>query len=169
MTSTRVYIRDVNLLENLNDKIVSSGNAMSNIDQNVNSYLNGVISDLESQLSVIQQNLQAAESRLSNAEAALSACQALVIMTPMGPMPPNCGCEEAEVAAASAEVSKWRGRYERGQQIMGECRGEIAEYNSPSGGHGLIANMSESQTPKASMLLNDCFDKLQDILNAPMQ
>jgi hypothetical protein len=169
MASTKIYIRDVNLLEELQDRIVSSGEAMSGIDRNVVSSLDSVMSTLESNLAIVRQKLESAESRLSNAEAALAACESQVIMTTMGPMPPDCGCEQSEVAAANAEVSKWKGRYERGQQIVSECRSEIAEYNSTTGGHGLIVNMTENQTPKASMLLSDCLARLQDILNANMQ
>ena len=82
----------------------------------------------------------------------------------MGIMGPSCMMEEGAVQTAEAEVAKWRERFERGKQIVGECSQEIGEYNGPGGAHALIQNMSNTQTPKASQLLNDCVAKLRDIL-----
>ena len=166
MAKSGAYIRDVLLLEKLNDRIVSSGEAMANIDQNVSNYLNGVQETLESQLDSIQERLRDAETRLMEAENACTVCHASQVCDETGTLVPSCEWEESAVETARMEVEKWRMRYEQGQQILGECRQEISGYSS--GGHALIMNMCEQQTPKASQILNGCIDKLQDVLNSNM-
>lgn len=165
MARTGAYISDVKLLESLNDRIRWSGENMANIDQGVCNYLGEVMSSLQSDLNYIQSRLGQAESSLSQAQSALNACQASqAAAAAMGVMGPSCMMEESAVQAAQAEVAKWRGRYEHGQQIVAECSRETGEYNGSGGGHALIQNMCNTQTPKASQLLNDCVAKLQDIL-----
>lgn len=166
MAKSGAYIRDVQLLEKLNDRIVSSGEAMANIDQNVSSYINGVQETLQSQLDSIQERLRDAETRLMEAENVCAACHASQVCDETGMLVPCCEWEESSVETARMEVEKWRMRYEQGQQILGECRQEIADYSS--GGHVLVMNMREQQTPKASQILNGCINKLQDVLNSDM-
>ena len=169
MAKPGANIRDVNLLEKLNERIEASGEAMANIDVNVSNYLNGVRDTLESQLDSIQDKLDEAEQRLSEAESALSACHASQVVIPeTGIVTPSCEWEESAVESARMEVEKWRVRYEQGQQIAGECQREISEYNSQGGGHGLILTMSGQHTTKASQLLRSCIDNLQEILNTNM-
>ncbi len=165
MAKQGAYIRDVHSLEQLKERIGHSGEAMSNIDANVSSYFNGVRDTLEGQLDIIQTRLAEAEANLSSAENALSVCQASQAMIEaMGEPGPSCMAEECAVETARVEVEKWRMRYEQGQQILGECQREISDYSS--GGHALILNMSNQQTPRACQLLRDCIDKLQDILGS---
>mgnify|MGYP006322505581 CR=1 FL=1 len=168
MVEKGVYIRNVQLLEQLNDQITYSGKEMANIDAGVSNYFNSVKNDLDDQLRIIQGKLNAAEERLRSAEEALQACQAMEVVTDivasMVGVPVNpCMAQECAVEAARIEVEKWRMRYTQGQQILGECQQEIAGYNV--GGHALILNMCELQTPKASSKLHDCISKIEDILN----
>lgn len=162
MAKQGAYIRDVHSLEQLNERIVSSGEAMLNIDADVSNYLNGVRDTLEGQLDSIQMRLEEAEARLNSAENALSVCYASQICNEFGELSPSCSMEESDVESARSEVEKWRMRYEQGQQILGECQQEISSYFS--GGHALIINMSKQQTQRACQLLRDCIDKLHDIL-----
>lgn len=166
MAKSGAYIRDVQLLEKLNDQIVSSGEAMANIDQQVSSYIHGVQETLESQLDSIQERLRDAETRLMEAENACAACHASQVCDETGMLVPSCEWEESSVETARMEVEKWRMRYEQGQQILGECRQEITDYSS--GGHALIMNMCEHQTPRASQVLNGCIEKLQDVMSSDM-
>lgn len=169
MAKPGANIRDVNLLEKLNDRIRTSGEAMANIDANVSNYLDGVRDTLGSQLDSILNKLKEAEQRLSEAESALSVCQASQMVNPeTGTLTPSCEYEESAVETARMEVEKWRDRYEQGRQIVGECQREISEYNGQGGGHGLILTMSGQQTTKASQLLRGCIDNLQEILNSNM-
>ena len=169
MAKSGAYIRDIHLLERLDEQIGSSGEAMAGIDHNVCTYLNNVRDTLERQLDAIREKLQEAEQKLSEAENALSSCKATQVLDPeTGTFVPTCDCEESAVESARAEVEKWRTKYERGQQILDECQREIGEYNGPDGGHGLIQTMSKDQTPKVSQLLRDYIEKLQDILNSDM-
>jgi len=169
MARPGAYIRDVQLLEELNNKIVSSGEMMSNIDVSVCNYINGVRDSLERDLNTIQMKLNEAEARLSEAESALSVCQASQAMALAAGIPgPSCMMEESAVEAARMEVEKWQMRYGQGQRILAECQQEIGEYNGPGGGHSLILTMSEQQTPKASQLLRGCIEKLQDVFASPM-
>ena len=169
MTKSGAHIRDVLLLEKLNERIVASSEAMASIDQNVCAHLNNVRDTLERQLDAIREKLQETEQKLSEAENALSSCKASQVLDPeTGTFVPNCDCEENAVESARAEVEKWRTKYERGQQILEECQREIGEYNGPGGGHSLIQTMSKDQTSKISQLLRDYTEKLQDILNSNM-
>ena len=165
MARQGAYILDVNLLEQLNDKIKYSGEKMADIDQQVISHINNVRETLQRQLNIIQTKLGEARTQLSQAESALRACEALQAAAAAVGMPgPSCMLEAGAVAKAQAEVAKWEMRYAQGQQIVGECQQEIAGYNA--GGHILISNMSNQQTPKACQLLRGCSDNLQDILNS---
>lgn len=166
MAKQGAYIRDVHLLEKLDDRVVSTGEAMANIDQDVSNYLNSVQETLESQLNTVQERLKDAEARLTEAENVCSACHASQMCDESGMLVPSCEWEESSVETARMEVEKWKLRYEQGQQILGECRQEIADYSS--GGHVLILNMHEQQTPKASQILHGCIEKLQDVLNSNM-
>ncbi|MBQ7280653.1 MAG: hypothetical protein IJR13_08035 [Bacteroidales bacterium] len=169
MTNSGAYISDVHLLEELNNVIVSSSESMSNIDANVGSYINGVKESLCRQLDFIQTKLTEAENALSDAETNLNMCQsAQALASAMGTVGPSCAMEECAVQTARAEVEKWRMRYEQGQQIVGECEREIAEYNGPAGGHALIRTLCEQQTPDASRYLNVCIERLNDILATDM-
>ena len=169
MAKSGAYIRDVHLLEELDEQIRSSGEAMASIDLNVCAHLNNVRDSLERQLDTIREKLQEAEQKLSEAENALSSCKASQVLDPeTGTFVPSCDCEENAVESARAEVEKWRTKYERGQKILEECQREIGEYNGPSGGHSLIQTMSKDQTPKISQLLRDYIEKLQNILNSDM-
>lgn len=162
MAKQGAYIRDVHSLEQLNERIVSSGEAMLNIDADVSNYLNGVRDTLEGQLDSIRMRLEEAEARLNSAENALSVCYASQVCNEFGELSPSCSMEESDIESARSEVEKWRMRYEQGQQILGECQQEISSYSS--GGHTLIINMSKQQTQRACQLLRDCIDKLHDIL-----
>jgi hypothetical protein len=162
MAKQGAYIRDVHLLEQLKERIGHSGEVMSNIDANVSSYFNGVRDTLEGQLDSIRMRLEEAEARLNSAENALTVCYASQVCNEFGELSPSCSMEEIDVESARSEVEKWRMRYEQGQQILGECQQEITGY--ASGGHALILNMCNQQTPRVCQLLRECIDKLQDIL-----
>lgn len=169
MTKLGTHISDVILLENLNEQIRSSGEAMSNIDQNVSNYLNGVRESLENQLNILKEKLDEAQQRLSASENALSCCKASQVCDPMtGMLVPDCTCEENAVESDRMDVEKYKDKYEKGERIIEECVREIGEYSGSGGGHSLIHTMCSQQTPKASQLLRDCIDKLQDILNSNM-
>ena len=162
MAETGVY-SDVNLLRQLNDQIKRSSEAMANIEQGVSNYLIGVRDTLERQLDSIQMKLSEAEERLRQAENSLTACQASQMCNEFGELTPSCTFEESAVETARNAEMEWRRKYEQGKQIFGECQQEIAEYNA--GGQALIHNMDE-QRIKASQILQDCIDKLQDMLNS---
>lgn len=169
MTKSGAYISDLHLLEELTERIGSSGEAMSHIDANVSAYFSEVRESLQRQLDLINDRLTDAQQRLGQAESALRACQASQsAASAMGMMCPSCVMEEQEVEMARMEVEKWEMRYERGQQIVGECVQEIAEYNGSGGGHALIQKMCEQQTPKATQLLHGCIERLRDILGTDM-
>ena len=164
MAKQGAYISDVHLLEQLNDQIKNSGEAMANINQNVISHLNGVRDNLERQLDYIQTRLSEAEANLSSAESALNACYASQMCNEFGELTPSCSWEESAVDTARSEVEIWRSKYNQGQQIVGECQREISDYQS--GGNALIQTMSNQQTPKANQILRDCIGKLEDILHS---
>jgi cell division septum initiation protein DivIVA len=169
MAKSGVFIRDVLLLEKLDERIVASGKAMANIEQNVCQYLNDVRKELERQLDVIHQKFQEAEQKLNDAENALSSCRSSQILDPTtGAFVPSCDWAEDAVESAQSAVEKWRTRYEQGQKILEECQREIGEHNGQGGGHSLILTMSEQQTLNVSQLLRGCTDKLQDVLNSNM-
>lgn len=169
MAKSGVFIRDVLLLEKLDERIGASGKAMANIGQNVCQYLNDVREELERQLDIIHQKFQDAEQKLNDAENALNYCLSSQVLDPTtGTFVPNCKWEEDVVKAAQSDVEKWSTRYERGQQILEECQHEIGEYNGQGGGRSLILTMSEQQTLKASQLLRGCIENLQEVLNSNM-
>lgn len=163
MARPGIYIQDVQLLTQLHERIIYSGEAMSKIDQNVINYILGVNKTLEKQLHQIQMKLTEAESRLSNAERAEAACHARQHRNKEGNLVPSCSLYENATMKAQKEAEKWRSRYQRAQQIMEECQQETHDYLT--GGHNLILNMCEQQMPKASNLLCDCINKLQRILD----
>lgn len=172
MAENGTYIRDIQSLEQLNNMIEYSGEAMANIEENVSGYINGVRDVLEKQLEVLQERLEQAEERLQAAEEDLSACEASQEYDEdSNEYQPSCRCEEAAVAAARKEVENCRRNYEAGERILSECKNEIDDYNEPGGmltppgGHCLIKNMREYQAPKASEQLRELISKLQDISN----
>ena len=165
MARQGAYMLDVNLLEQLSDRIKYSGEKMADIDQQVISHINNVRETLGRQLDIIQAKLGEAKARLSEAESALQACEAMQAAAAAIGLPGStCMLEAGAVAEAKAEVAKWEMRYAQGQQIVGECQQDIAGYNA--GGHVLISNMSNQQTPKACHLLRGHGENLQDILNS---
>lgn len=161
MKESGIYVQNVQALEQLDQRMSSSAEAMSDVDKNVNNHLNDVRNTLESQLNIIQQRLDEAEARLQRAQACLRACLASQCVNEYGIVTPSCICEERDVAEAQCEVDKWRGRYERGQQILSECQQEISDYSA--GGHSLIMKMGEQQR-EASSQLCECIGKLYEIL-----
>lgn len=167
MAKSGVFIRDVLLLEKLDERIGASGKAMANIEQNVCQYLNDVRKELERQLDIIHQKFQDAEQKLNDAESALNSCLSSQILDPTtGTFVPSCNWAEDAVESARSSVEKWKTRYKQGQEILEECQHEIGEYNGQGGGHSFILTMSEQQTLKVSQLLRGCMDKLQDVLNS---
>lgn len=173
MSEQGAYIRDVGSLEQLNNTIEYSGEAMANIEENVSNYINGVKDVLERQLEIIKEKLEEAEERLREAEEDLSSCEASQEYDEeSGELRPSCSWERSAVQSAREEVEEWKKKYEEGKNIVSECQNEIDDYNfpgsfiNPPGGHYLILNMRDNQTPKASQQLRDCIDKLQDILNS---
>lgn len=170
MAKSGAFIRDLNLLEELGNRLKCTGEAMANIDSAVISHINGTRDTLKQKLDFIQDRLRDAQQRLSMAEAALSACRASqASASASGMMCPSCIMEEQDVEMARMEVEKWRMREEQGQQIVQQCQSEIEAYNGSGGGHYLIQNMCNQQTPKAYQLLRGCIEKLQDVLSTDLK
>ena len=170
MAEQGTYIRDVQSLELLSQQLEHSGKTMANIDSDVCKYLHSVKDALDRQLDFIRERLDEAENRLSEAESALSSCEASQVLVPeLGEYVPSCIEEEQAVAAAREEVADWQHKHEEAQRIISECQRDIDDYHSPSGGHGLIVNMVQDQTPKATQQLNDCIGKAQDILASDVE
>lgn len=165
-----VKIRDVHSLEEMNNIIVYSGEAMANIEENVSSYINGVKVVLDQQLDVIFQKLEEAKDRLQEAEDDLSNCEASQTEDEDGNITPSCSMERGAVQTAREEVEKWQKKYEEGKNIVGECQDEIDDYNysggflSPPGGHHLILKMSQEQTPKIGEQLREYIGEAYDVL-----
>ena len=170
MAEQGAYIRDVHSLEELNNMIEYSGEAMANIEENVSSYINGVKDVLDKQLEFIREQLDKALEKLHEAEEDLCDCEASQTEDEDGNITPSCNMERWAVQAARREVDEWQKKYDKGKSIVEECQREIDDYNysggilEPPGGHCLIQNMRNNQTPNASQQLRDCIDKLKDIL-----
>ena len=161
------HISDINLLEELINEFKNTSESMLTIDVNVCNHLDSVLNDLQNKLNYIQSRLSQAESALNQAENALNACYASqAAAAASGTMGPSCMIEENAVQSAQAEVMKWRGRYERGQQIVVQCQQEISDYHG--GGQQLIQNMCGNQTSSATKQLQDCIEKLHEILAVDM-
>lgn len=162
MSEEGVFIRDVHSLEELNNIIAFTGESMANIEENVSNYIDGVQEVLEKQLEVIGKKLDEAKEWLSEAEEALSSCEASQEYDEeSGELRPSCSWEQHAVDAAQEEVNEWQRKYDEGRRIVGECKGEIDDYNdsggliTPPGGHYLILNMCERQTPMATEQLQE--------------
>lgn len=169
MAEEGIYIRDVRSLEELNNIIAFTGEAMANIEENVSKYIDGVKDVLDKQLDIILEKLEEAQERLSEAQDALSACEASQTYDKdSGEYTPSCSCESHAVEAARREVDKWQKRYDEGKGIVDECKGEIVDYNTPGGfftppgGHYLIDNMCHKQTPEATSQLQDFIADVYD-------
>ena len=160
--SDGLFIRDIHSLEELNNIIGFTGEAMAKIEESVSKYIDGVQQVLDKQQDIIRQNLDEARQRLENAQKALSACySSQTYDEDSGEYTPSCDCEERDVESAQKEVDEWQKKLEEGEKIIGECKLEIDEYNdpggaiSPPGGHYLIENMCQSQTPNATQSLQE--------------
>lgn len=169
MSEEGVYIRDVRSLKELNNMISSTGETMASIEKSVSDYLNGVQDVLKKQLDAIREKLEEAKEKLSEAQEALSSCEASQTKDEeTGEYTPSCSCEEHAVAAAQDEVNEWQNKYDQGQGIVDECKAEIDDYNDPGGvftppgGHYLILNMCEKQTPKATEQLQEYIGEVYD-------
>jgi len=166
-----VRIRNVHSLEEMNNMIAFTGEAMANIEENVSNYIDGVKDVLDQQLDIIREKLEEAEEKLSEAEDDLSSCEASQEYDEdSGRYRPSCASEERAVRRARREVEKWQKKYDEGKRIVDECQHEIDEYNdpggvlSPPGGHYLIINMSQNQTPKIGEQLREYIDEAFDVL-----
>lgn len=166
MAVSGVYMVDVNLLERLDGSMKYTGEAMMDIDQQVINHINSVMDKLQEQMDYIQQRLSEAEARLRDAENALNVCHASQVYVPEVGIVPSCMMEECAVDSARMDVEKWQTRYNRGQQIVADCRQEISDY--ASGGHELIRNMSENQYRSASQRIGVYIEHLQGMLNQDM-
>lgn len=162
MSKEGAYIRDVRSLEELNNIIGFTGEAMANIEENVSNYLNGVQEVLNKQLDYIREQLEEAKERLSEAQEALSSCESSQRRDEeTGEYYPSCSSEQCEVEAAQKVVDEWEKKLDKGTEIADECKNEIDDYNDPGGvftppgGHHLILNMSQKQTPKATQQLQE--------------
>lgn len=163
------YIRDVRSLEELNNMIEFTSEAMANIEENVSRYLDGVKNVLDKQLDIIREKLEEAKEKLSEAQDALSSCEASQSYDEeSGEYSPSCHSEEREVESAQREVDRWQEKYDEGKSIVDECQGEIDDYNEPGsviippGGHHLILNMCDRQTPKATQQLQEYIEEVYD-------
>ena len=171
MKEEGVNIRDVHSLEVLNNMIAFSGEAMANIEENVSNYIDGVQGVLEQQLEVIREKLEEAQERLAEADEALSSCESSQEYDEdSGEYRPSCAWEERAVRSARDEVDKWQKKYDEGKRIVDECKGEIDDYNfpggftEPPGGHCLIENMSQKQTPYIGEQLREYIGEAYDVL-----
>lgn len=169
-----VFIRNIHVLEEMNNMIAFTGEAMANIEENVSNYIDGIRDVLEQQLDIIREHLEEAEEELSEARYALSSCEASQRYDDeTGEFFPSCSAEESAVNRAQKEVEKWQKKYDEGKYIVDECKKEIDDYNTPGtpdailfppGGHYLIQNMSQEQTPKIGEQLRDYIGKAHDVL-----
>lgn len=164
------YIKDFHSLEELNNVLVHTGESMANIEENVSGYINGVKDILDRQLNAIREQLETAQQVLCEAEAELQSCEASQEWDEEDECyHPSCSCEMSAVSSARREVEDWQRKYDRGKEIVEECQREIDDYNSPGGllsppgGHCLIENMCDSQTPKAVEELRIILEKLRNI------
>lgn len=171
MESAGVHIRDINSLEELNNMIEYSGEALANIEENVSNYINGVQDVLEQQLTIIQEQLDKAKERLSDAEDALSSClSSQEYDEESHTYHPSCSWQESAVQRARKEVDEWQIKYDAASRIVSECESEIREYNEPGGvitppgGHYLIVDMREKQLVSATEQLRNHIEKARIIL-----
>lgn len=169
MSEEGIFIRDVRSLEELNNMMEFTGEAMANIEENVSNYLDGVKEVLEKQLDIIRKQLEAAQCRLSEAQSELSSCYASQNYdSETGEYSPSCSCEERAVSRAQDEVNDWQKKYDDGKSIVDECCSEISDYNAPAGvlyppgGHFLIRNMYEYQTPEATKQLREFIQEVYE-------
>lgn len=167
-----VNIRDVHSLEEMNNMIAFTGEAMANIEENVSNYINGIKDVLNQQLDIIHKKLEEAEEKLAKAEKALSSCEARQRYDEdSGEYRPSCAWEERAVSHARREVEKWQKKYDEGKNIVAECQNEIDDYNYPGGilyppgGHCLIENMSQNQTPKIGEQLREYIGEAYEVLH----
>lgn len=172
MENDGVHIRDINSLEELNNMIEYSGEALANIEENVSNYIDGVQDVLIQQLSIIQEKLDEAKERLSDAEDALSSClSSQEYDEESHTYHPSCSWQESAVQRARKEVDEWQRKYDAASRIVSECESEISEYNEPGGvitppgGHYLIVDMRERQLVWATEQLRDYIDKAKEALN----
>lgn len=165
-----VNIRDVHSLEEMNNMIAFSGEAMANIEENVSNYIDGVKEVLDQQLEIIREKLDEAKERLQEAEDDLSDCEASQTEDEDGNITPSCNMERWAVQRARTEVDKWQKKYDKGKEIVDECQQEIDDYNFPGsflyppGGHYLIENMSQNQTPKIGEQLQEYIGEAYEVL-----
>lgn len=165
-----VNIRDVHSLEEMNNIIAFSGEAMANIEENVCNYIDGVRDVLCQQLEIIRQRLIEAEQELTEAENDLNSCELSQTEDEDGNLTPSCSSERSAVNAARREVETWQKKYDEGQGIVDECQNEVDDYNSPGGlleppgGHHLIIDMSQKQTPYIGEQLREYIGEAYDVL-----
>lgn len=173
MLEQGVYIRDVSSLEELNNVFEYTGESMATIEENVSGYINGVKDVLEHQLDAIREQLERAQQELNEAEADLSACESSQEWDEEDECyRPSCNCEMSAVNAARREVEEWQQKYDKGKDIVDQCQREIDDYNAPGGllfppgGHCLIENMCDQQTPNITEQLREHIEGVVDILQS---
>lgn len=172
MITGGVNIRDLSSLEQLNNMIEYSGEAMANIEENVSNYIDKVYEVLEKQLNLIEEQLNKAKEELRAAQDELSACEASQEYDEESKeYHPSCRWEESAVQSARKEVDEWQRKYDEAKRIVDECKNEIEDYNYsggllyPPGGHYLIVNMRKKQVPHATEQLREHIENAKDVLS----
>lgn len=175
MSNDEVRIRDIHSIEELHNTIEYVGEAMATIEEQVSNYMQGVKDVLEGQLEQLRAELEEAEAELAEAENDLSRCyDSQTYDEEYGEYTPSCSCEERTVAAARDRVSECRRKYDEGTCIVHECDSEISDYYyngmvyADPGGHYLIEKMVKDDTTRATELLREILEKLNDILETDM-
>ena len=161
-----INIIDVERINQFRQVIDDTGQTMAEIDWRVVQHLGRVKGILEQKLAYIQRRLNEAEAMLSEAESIESACHARQYTNSNGEIVPSCSVEEHKANRAREIAQKWRGKYNRAQQIYNDCRHEIDSFLM--GGHRFMDEMCKRQTPAITQLIDDIYNKMKDIINTPV-
>lgn len=168
MAEEGVFIRDVNSLVSLSQRMETSSREMASIDQDVMRYLREAESELREKLDYLKTKLDEAKAKTEKAEREMNSCHAkqttIEVAEGVSVTLPSCSEQESDYHSAKDNEQDWQRKYDAGMNVLNDCLRDISEYQS--GGQSLVREMCDNQTPKATADLQECMVKLQDILNA---
>ena len=137
------------MLYELNNHLEYASDRLSKLSCSVDSYLKGVLEELERQVGLLEALLEDAKKEYNNAEGALRHCHSI-------DPPVSCVNEESRLSRAIAEVRRCESNLKRGKQLFVEIRTHIEAYNSTfnfltwsGGGKELIDHLAGEHTEMA--------------------
>lgn len=174
MSGREIFVRDISSIEELGGTIEQTADSLSDILEAVDQYLEDVTNKLEERKQQISDRLDNAKEKLEAALSALGRCEDSQTRDEDGNYTPSCDMERNNVERARDLVHEWEDKYKQAEDIVGEVRKEVGDYNKvqeatrPAGGRVCLESLATKHTEKALDGLQQCIQSIEDAMNVDM-